>query len=432
MADKLKDVKQIEMPSGSVDYSHAGWANKSYDLERPHSGMARMTDAESIELLVASENYLHPSILNRPLIQLVDNTLINKIVSSIFLDVIAQDGFLGHEDFGYDINGQGGPQQISLNRGRYVLNGKYVDLLHKVHNGKITTITEKYVVPIESGLPDGSYALYLNTEGESLVVNLSDQLPNDPLIKVGEFSITNGNITGFTDKRNIITIGSAAMDAIKNAINSLYWQNGVSGMVDELPQNPSVGERYILNSDAKIYMWDGEQWTSSSPEKGYAVYDKNTDTYRRYNGTNWAPFLIDGTGMSLYGLREVFTIGSDGQTEIELQNYTNENEYAKVVYKNGILMTPKDGDNDNDYEIVVENNVGVVRFFAPLEEGDIINVIYYQPASTTSLQMKADKYGVSDIEIAESGKGLILRSQNGSRWRIRVGNDGNLMTELLS
>jgi hypothetical protein len=37
----------------------------------------------------------------------------------------------------------------------------------------------------------------------------------------------------------------------------------------------------------------------------------------------------------------------------------------------------------------------------------------------------------NDIEISDSTKGLILKSPNGSRWRINVGNDGALTTTAL-
>jgi hypothetical protein len=46
----------------------------------------------------------------------------------------------------------------------------------------------------------------------------------------------------------------------------------------------------------------------------------------------------------------------------------------------------------------------------------------------TDLGNKVDKTGTSDIEITESAKGIILKSANGTRYRITVDNDGSLTT----
>lgn len=51
-------------------------------------------------------------------------------------------------------------------------------------------------------------------------------------------------------------------------------------------------------------------------------------------------------------------------------------------------------------------------------------------ATTVSTQIgnKADKVGSSDVEITDATKGVILKSPNGSRWRLSVDNDGSLRT----
>ena len=46
----------------------------------------------------------------------------------------------------------------------------------------------------------------------------------------------------------------------------------------------------------------------------------------------------------------------------------------------------------------------------------------------TAIGNKADKIGTNDIEITDATKGVILKSANGTRYRITVDNDGSLIT----
>jgi hypothetical protein len=50
----------------------------------------------------------------------------------------------------------------------------------------------------------------------------------------------------------------------------------------------------------------------------------------------------------------------------------------------------------------------------------------------TDLGNKADKSGASDIEITDAAKGIILKSANGTRYRITVDNDGSLTTSAVN
>jgi hypothetical protein len=51
--------------------------------------------------------------------------------------------------------------------------------------------------------------------------------------------------------------------------------------------------------------------------------------------------------------------------------------------------------------------------------------------NTTNIATKADKTGTSDIEITDNTKGVILKSPNGTRFRLTVNNDGSLTTTAL-
>lgn len=52
----------------------------------------------------------------------------------------------------------------------------------------------------------------------------------------------------------------------------------------------------------------------------------------------------------------------------------------------------------------------------------------YYIKDDTELSGKADKVGSADLEITDATKGLIIKSPNGTRWRLTVGDDGALTT----
>lgn len=51
---------------------------------------------------------------------------------------------------------------------------------------------------------------------------------------------------------------------------------------------------------------------------------------------------------------------------------------------------------------------------------------------TTSIGNKADKSGTADIEITDGSKGIILKTPNATRKRIKVADNGDLSTETVS
>lgn len=47
------------------------------------------------------------------------------------------------------------------------------------------------------------------------------------------------------------------------------------------------------------------------------------------------------------------------------------------------------------------------------------------------INSKVDQQSATDIEITESNNGIILRSPNGTRYRITINDDGELNKELI-
>ncbi len=58
--------------------------------------------------------------------------------------------------------------------------------------------------------------------------------------------------------------------------------------------------------------------------------------------------------------------------------------------------------------------------------GDITGTLSAQTDLQTALDAKADNVGNEDIEITDTTKGIILKSPNGTRWRIGITNNGEL------
>jgi len=66
-------------------------------------------------------------------------------------------------------------------------------------------------------------------------------------------------------------------------------------------------------------------------------------------------------------------------------------------------------------------------------EADITDLDKYTKTEVDSaVNVKANIVGVDDIEITDTLKGVILKSENGTRYRIKVDNSGTLSTEVVS
>jgi hypothetical protein len=113
-------------------------------------------------------------------------------------------------------------------------------------------------------------------------------------------------------------------------------------------------------------------------------------------------------------------------------------EYELKEIEDIELTSPQDGD------VLVYNSASALWTNAPQSGGvssltgtaNQIDVSASTGAITLSVSSnlltdignKADKTGTSDIEITDATKGVILKSANGTRYRITVDNDGSLTT----
>jgi hypothetical protein len=154
--------------------------------------------------------------------------------------------------------------------------------------------------------------------------------------------------------------------------------------------------------------------------------------------SDWTEFAFGTGNVSGFDantiLKENFIVDNIQNNDFEMLNY--EGSIDEMVILNGQFLIENDGIASRDYYIYEESDN---RFFihingTPLISGDIVTVVYMKGILTGTggsqdISMKADKIGIDDIEITNAGKGIILRSDNGTRWRIGVTNNGNLTVE---
>lgn len=65
--------------------------------------------------------------------------------------------------------------------------------------------------------------------------------------------------------------------------------------------------------------------------------------------------------------------------------------------------------------------------FKDVTEGSLVNKAVKISENIVD-KAKADLVGDKDIEITDTTKGVIMKSPDGSRWRVTIGDDGVLQT----
>ena len=71
-------------------------------------------------------------------------------------------------------------------------------------------------------------------------------------------------------------------------------QLSVIDIVDELPDSPLAGDRYILSTDKLIYYYNGEEWVPRNPQVGYIALNRDEGMMYHYNGTDWVIVATEG------------------------------------------------------------------------------------------------------------------------------------------
>ncbi|MDV7696670.1 hypothetical protein N6B72_07045 [Chryseobacterium soli] len=196
---------------------------------------------------------------------------------------------------------------------------------------------------------------------------------------------------------------------------------------------PSIGEHgklYIALNTNKLYRWSGSIYVDISQSSNLQNV-MNTGSHAVLQDSNYLSQTdFDSSGIQFFA------------------NRTNGvNEWGQVTASAGnvVLMT---GDNNSGsgsgYGVYATNTDGLLIFPKELKaDSSFTKILVSKPDGTIgltdisntldSLQTVVDKGNTSnkDIEISSSTKGLILRSPNGSRYKISVNDSGALITTLI-
>lgn len=98
---------------------------------------------------------------------------------------------------------------------------------------------------------------------------------------------------------------SACEDGLIGALNENFElldalvQAKVIDIVEELPEDPTDGDMYILESDGSINVWYDDAWQTIPARVGFMTFVESEEEYYWYNGTVWAELptnLGDVTG----------------------------------------------------------------------------------------------------------------------------------------
>jgi len=234
--EEVKENKQfadIPLPPES-----GTWKNKTYDKETPYSPQDRTSLATEIEGFVFGEKLNDIEILNRPLIQLADNTLVNDTIIRATIENIYnnENGFLKGFEFVSSSN-----NTIEFTRGIYILNGKYIDFINYIQKGKKEVKQDNITFTLDSPSPNTTYYIQLDESGD-YYFNTSEN-------------------------SNYLTIGSIQTDA-----NSNFDSNSYQDLRKTLKPRPEVSD--IKHSEIQ----------DDEPEKHRLIDDSNPSLTTLYSG----------------------------------------------------------------------------------------------------------------------------------------------------
>ena len=113
--------------------------------------------------------------------------------------------------------------------------------------------------------------------------------------------------------------------------------------------------------------------------------------------------------------------------------YLRSNTYTTIIggYKGGNQLRNFEGETGSQYIIIGGDKM---RFIVWTESGKIQTALYFENSSMVIYNELTNEplfkiYPSGDVELCQAGVGIILRSENGTTYRVYVDNDGNLQIE---
>lgn len=253
-----------------------------------------------------------------------------------------------------------------------------------------------------SGYIDFSGTLYLRPNGAGTYVTTLDSS--------GDLAVTGNTSVG----GNLSVTGDLTINGTTTTVNSIT--------VTRASSTTAAGLR-IPHGTAPTTPTNGDVWTTTA------------GIYVRINGSTVGP-LGAPTGTSWGSITGTLSSQTDLQSALDAKAPlasptftgtpaaptatagTNTTQVATTAYVRGeisalVASAPSTLDTLNELAAALGNDAN------------------FSTTVTTSLGNKADKIGSGDIEITDDTKGVILKSANGTRYRITVDDAGSLTTTAL-
>jgi len=352
--EKIFNIKEWEnIPSPPAT---PGWVNKTYDYEDPDEQNPRPSEPSQIEGLCYSD-YLHYSVTNRPLIETLDNTLVNHL--NLLSLTVPLKGFIrGFERI--DESGLTGSQLV-FTRGIYILNEKIVNYEKRIYKGKIEDLEGNITVDFgESGTsltPNSVYYIQVDNNGNFY----ANDAENENLLTVGKIETDgsgNFDVSSWEDKRSFIGDNLDKTDTdeilnkfISNAI-AKDWEDRITANANKIEDidTHTIKADVVITTQQEFEYWfgTGNETGTGTTEGGWAYTEvegnvlvtipQNITIYIRKDPSDGTTVLDndnnDLCGVKAYSLKTRVKISSgvridgDGidQTVIILAN-----NYAKFI-----------------------------------------------------------------------------------------------------
>jgi hypothetical protein len=278
---------------------------------------------------------------------------------------------------------------------------------------------------------DDGTPFYVDTLGKfSLGASLTWDPDTDTLTIVGVINATSGTIGGFD-------IGA---DYIRDSGNSFGLASTVSG-----PQNIRfwAGSTFANRATAPIRILDdGTSFYSTiTAARVLAVADGTSNTTVALSGN-----VATAASLSAMSVTTTFTVGQNGTSThlfLAQNNTVDKGTYTGLTsygFRLGLSNSTGTGTIDNAYGIYIDTvNIGTANWGLYVATtarnfmaGDLtvasIGSTTPGTGAFTTLSATGAITAATDVESTTIGSGFIVKSPDGTRWRITIDNAGALVT----
>jgi hypothetical protein len=201
------------------------WGDYTYDYKEAEEVRPRTSEATGVEGYNTNDT-IHYTTMNRPIIQVLDNTLVNDLqISSLLTNFRA---VLGTDSFEL-VSASG--NEIILKRGSFVLDmadqlSSFVDFKHEIYKGKKITKADNMSLVYAAG--PGDYVIQFDKDGNVFFPNVGGESPSRITIAIISNSGGNWVASSWVDKRSFFgRVDETSTDTEKNKLISNYLLNKI-------------------------------------------------------------------------------------------------------------------------------------------------------------------------------------------------------------